>query len=76
MKSDNLPQAFAKGKTPEAWCDILKHLHGIKVSARTVRTIARETGQYRRFGRQMLLLPHHVDEIAAHLTAMEIPKGE
>lgn len=76
MESDNLPRAFAEGKTPEAWCEILRHLHGIKFSARTVRAVARQTGQYRRFGRQMLLLPKHVDEIAAHLTSLEAPKKE
>ncbi len=76
MESDSLPRAFAEGKTPEAWCELLQRLHGIKFSARTVRAVARETGQYRRFGRHMLLLPDHVDAIAAHLTELEAAKAE
>lgn len=71
MENANLPKAFADGKTPEAWCQILNELHGIKLSARRVRSVARATGNFKCFGRGMLLLPFHVDEISAHLTRQD-----
>lgn len=71
MESANLPKAFADGKTPEAWCQILSELHGIKLSARKVRSVARATGNFNSFGRGMLLLPHHIDEISCHLSQQD-----
>lgn len=68
MDREHLPRAFSEGKTPEAWSEILEDLHGIKCSPRLIRSAAKETGQYRRFGRQMLLLPHHIDEISMRLS--------
>lgn len=46
-------------KTPEEWCALLRQ-QGAQVSARTLRTKARETGQYLSLGRAMLLNPNHM----------------
>lgn len=70
MDQDKLPRAFAEGKTPEVWSKILGDLHCIKCSPRRIRSVAREIGQHRRFGRQMLLLPQQIDEISVHLTTV------
>lgn len=73
MEKQQLPDTFVAGKTPEAWCEILKSLHGIKLSARRVRVSARKTGNYLSLGRGMLLLPHHIDEISGYLTTSKKP---
>jgi hypothetical protein len=58
-----LPNAFVNGKTPEAWCALLQEKHGIKLSVRTLRSFARDTGNLQPLGRDMLLLPEHIENI-------------
>lgn len=59
----NLPNSFSEGKTPEKWCEILKELHGASMCSRTLRKRARESGNCIFVGKDMLLLPSHLDVI-------------
>lgn len=48
--------------TPEEWSQKLR-LRGIYLSPRTLRTKARFYKQFYSLGRQMVLLPEHIDEM-------------
>jgi len=50
------------GKTPEAWSESLKE-HGVHVSPRLIRSRARQTGQFHKFGRLMLLTPVQLETL-------------
>ena len=66
--AENLPKSIKDGRTPEAWCEILMQRHGVKLSPRNLRKLARETGQMTAFGKDMLLLPTHVDKLSEEMT--------
>ncbi|MEH6739132.1 MAG: hypothetical protein V7695_11400 [Sulfitobacter sp.] len=61
--TDELPAALSRGRTVEAWCDALHQTHGVRVAARTMKKRARATGCFMMCGKQMLLLPEHVDAL-------------
>ncbi|MDA5558685.1 hypothetical protein [Shimia sp. MMG029] len=64
MKIANLPISMRDGKTPEAWCGLLRDMHGMVVSPRAIRSAARKSGNFVSFGGKILLLPHHIDNIS------------
>lgn len=53
---------LAQGQTPEAWSEQLS-AHGVHVSPRLIRTKARETGQFHKIGRLMLLTPAQLEAL-------------
>jgi hypothetical protein len=61
--TDELPAALSRGRTVEAWCEALRETHGAKVAVRTMKKRARERGHFMMCGKQMLLLPEHVDAL-------------
>lgn len=48
--------------TPEEWCKKLQK-SGASVSARALRTLAREHGQYYSLGRAMMLTSSHIEAL-------------
>lgn len=50
------------GQTPEAWSKNLLR-HGVHVSPRLIRSKARQTGQFFKIGRLMLLTPTQVETL-------------
>lgn len=62
-KIDDLPEVLSRGRTVEAWCKALRERHGVSVAVRTMKKRARENGKYIMCGKQMLLLPEHVDDL-------------
>lgn len=48
------------GRTPEAWSSELQ-AHRVHVSARLIRAKARQTGQFYKIGRLMLLTPAQME---------------
>lgn len=71
MKITNLPVSLRDGKTPEAWCDLLREIHGMAVSPRSIRSVAKRSGNFISFGGKILLLPQHVDRISEVLARGE-----
>ncbi len=61
--SIDLPAALSRGRTVEAWCEALRQTHGVRVAVRTMKKRARERGHFMMCGKQMLLLPEHVDAL-------------
>ena len=59
-KERNLVQSFEDALTPEEWCRKLEKT-GATVSARTLRTKARELGQFYSLGRAMMLNSDHIE---------------
>jgi hypothetical protein len=59
-KERNLVQSFEDALTPEEWCRKLAKT-GATVSARTLRTKARELGQFYSLGRAMMLNSDHIE---------------
>ncbi|AUQ63185.1 hypothetical protein PhaeoP57_02173 [Phaeobacter inhibens] len=55
-------QSFEDALTPEEWCKKLQKT-GAAISARALRTKAREHGQYYSLGRAMLLSSAHVESL-------------
>lgn len=55
-------------KSPEEWCAALR-ARGIKLSARTLRSKAREYGEFFALGRLMLLNAEHIHSILEAETA-------
>lgn len=53
---------LTEGQTPEAWSEQLG-AHGVHVSPRLIRTKARETGQFHKLGRLMLLTPAQMERL-------------
>lgn len=53
-------QSFEDALTPEEWCKRLRKT-GAAISARALRTKAREHGQFYSLGRAMLLSSEHVE---------------
>lgn len=53
-------QSFEDALTPEEWCKKLQKT-GAAISARALRTKAREHGQFYSLGRAMLLSSDHVE---------------
>lgn len=60
---DELPEALSRGRTVEAWCKALHERHGVNISARAMKKRARKSGKFMMCGKQMLLLPEHVDDL-------------
>lgn len=56
------PRILKEGKTPEEWVEAFD-ARGVKVSPRTLRRTARETGQCYALGGAVMLLPEHIDAI-------------
>lgn len=54
--------AFENTHTPEEWCKKLRKT-GASVSARALRTKARELGEFYSLGRTMLLSEEHVQTL-------------
>lgn len=61
--NEEFPAALSRGRTVEAWCEALTQTHGVRVSVRTMKRRARECGHFMMCGKQMLLLPEHVDAL-------------
>lgn len=61
--NEELPAALSRGRTVEAWCEALRQTHGVRVAVRTMKKRARERGHFMMCGKQMLLLPEHVDAL-------------
>lgn len=59
--NNSLPDVLSRGRTVEAWCHALEQKHGVKVGVRALKQRAREHGHFIMCGKQMLLLPEHVD---------------
>lgn len=57
-----MSETLSEGKTPEAWSKSLSG-HGVHVSARLIRRMAREAGQFHQIGRLMLLTPEHLEAL-------------
>lgn len=57
-----MPDILDKGQTPEAWSNLLKE-HGVHVSPRLIRSRARETGDFFKIGRLMLLTPDQIERL-------------
>lgn len=57
-----MSELLDQGKTPEAWSESLKE-HGVHVSPRLIRSKARQTGQFHKFGRLMLLTPVQLEAL-------------
>lgn len=55
-------QSFEDALTPEEWCKKLRKT-GAAISARALRTKAREHGQFYSLGRAMLLSSAHVESL-------------
>ncbi|MGH1452894.1 MAG: hypothetical protein ACRBBV_06955 [Paracoccaceae bacterium] len=55
-------QDFEDALTPEEWCKKLSKT-GATISARALRTKAREHGQFYSLGRAMLLSAAHIDAL-------------
>jgi hypothetical protein len=55
-------QILTIGKTPAQWVEIMA-AHGIKISERTLREKANDTGAFFRLGRTMLITPAQIDTI-------------
>ena len=59
-----MPNCLSEGQTPEAWSKRLMD-HGVHVSPRLIRSRARETGQFYKIGRLMLLTPENMEKLLA-----------
>ena len=57
-----MSELLDQGKTPEAWSESLRE-HGVHVSPRLIRSKARQTGQFHKFGRLMLLTPVQLEAL-------------
>lgn len=57
-----MSELLTEGQTPEAWSEQLG-AHGVHVSPRLIRTKARETGQFHKLGRLMLLTPAQMERL-------------
>lgn len=62
-KEAELPAVLKSGRTVEAWCIALKDAHGVRIAVRSMKRRARERGLFMMCGKQMLLLPEHVDAL-------------
>lgn len=57
-----MSKIFDLGRTPEEWSARLRP-RGVELSPRTLRTKAREHGQYFAIGRAIFITPDQMDEI-------------
>lgn len=57
-----MSKIFDLGRTPEEWSEKMR-ARGVDLSPRTLRSKAREHGQYFALGRTMLITPDQMDEI-------------
>lgn len=57
------PKILTDGRTPEEWAEVFAK-RGLKVPPRTIRRLAKQTGQFRGLGRMMILMPEHIDAIS------------
>ena len=57
-----MSEILSEGKTPEAWSETLSG-HGVHVSARLIRRMARQSGEFHQIGRLMLLTPEHLEAL-------------
>ena len=59
---DDATSIVETAKSPEEWSKTFA-VRGIEISPRTLRAKARQFGQFVSFGRAMLLLPEHINQI-------------
>jgi hypothetical protein len=56
-------EVLSAGKTADEWVEIFRVSHGVSISPRRLKNIARRENLYCSFTRPMMLLPKHVDQI-------------
>lgn len=66
VKVEVRSELLLNSMTPERWCEVINHTHNVRLSPRSLRSLARKSGCFTPVGRNMLLSARHIDQIFEH----------
>jgi hypothetical protein len=63
-----LPTYIEQARTPKVWVDLFLDRHGLKLSCRSINSIARQTGNFIAAGKGIVMTAEHLDAVLEEMT--------